>query len=136
MDALSIRPGHVVIDGRPVRGLGWEHKAVVKADYRIHCVACASVVAKVCRDRLMERLHPRYPGYGWDHNRGYATDDDGTPTSDATDDPITDGADDGGHPSATDGDYGFQPTNPKARRRRVKTPPMLRRDELSAGIRL
>ena len=75
LDALSIRPGHVVIDGRPVRGLGWEHKAVVKADYRIHCVACASVVAKVCRDRLMELLHPRYPGYGWDHNRGYATDD-------------------------------------------------------------
>ena len=75
LDALSVRPGHVVIDGRPVRGLGWEHRAVVKADYRIHCVACASVVAKVCRDRLMELLHPRYPGYGWDHNRGYGTDD-------------------------------------------------------------
>ena len=75
LDALRIVPGHVVIDGRPVRELGWEHRAVVKADYRIHCVACASVVAKVCRDRLMDRLHPRYPGYGWDHNRGYATDD-------------------------------------------------------------
>ena len=75
LEALPRRPGHVVIDGRPVRGLGWEHRAVVKADYRIHCVACASVVAKVCRDRLMDRLHPRYPGYGWDHNRGYATED-------------------------------------------------------------
>jgi ribonuclease HII len=75
LDSLRIRPGHVVLDGRPVRGLGWEHRAVVKADYRIHCVACASVVAKVCRDRLMDRLHPRYPGYGWNHNKGYATDD-------------------------------------------------------------
>ena len=75
LDALPIRPGHVVLDGRPVRGLGWEHDAVVKADYRIHCVACASVVAKVCRDRLMGRLHPRYPEYGWDHNRGYGTAD-------------------------------------------------------------
>ena len=75
LDALPVRPGHVVLDGRPVKGLGWEHKAIVKADYRIHCVACASVVAKVCRDRLMERLHPRYPGYGWDHNKGYATED-------------------------------------------------------------
>jgi ribonuclease HII len=75
LDALRIRPGHVVVDGRPVRGLGWEHRAVVKADYRIHCVACASVVAKVCRDRLMDRLHPRYPAYGWDHNKGYATED-------------------------------------------------------------
>jgi len=74
LDALPFRPGHVVLDGRPVRGLGWEHTAVVKADYRIHCVACASVVAKVCRDRLMALLHPRYPEYGWDHNRGYGTD--------------------------------------------------------------
>lgn len=73
LDALRLRPGHVVLDGRPVRNLGWEHRAVVKADYRIHCVACASVVAKVCRDRLMDRLHPRYPGYGWDQNKGYAT---------------------------------------------------------------
>ena len=73
LDALALRPGHVVLDGRPVSGLGWEHSAVIKADYRIHCVACASVVAKVCRDRLMGRLHPRYPEYGWDHNCGYGT---------------------------------------------------------------
>ena len=70
---LHTEPGHVVVDGRPVKELGWEHAAVVKADYRIHCVACASIVAKVCRDRLMDRLHGRYPRYGWDRNRGYAT---------------------------------------------------------------
>ena len=75
IEALRLRPGHVVVDGRPVKGLGWEHAGVVKADYRIHCVACASVVAKVCRDRLMERLHPRYPDYGWDRNKGYGTGD-------------------------------------------------------------
>jgi ribonuclease HII len=75
LDALKVRPGHVVLDGRPVRGLGWEHRAMPKADYRVHCVACASVVAKVCRDRLMDLLHVRYPGFGWDHNRGYATED-------------------------------------------------------------
>jgi ribonuclease HII len=75
LDGLRLAPGHVVLDGRPVRGLGWEHRAIVKADYRIHCVACASVVAKVCRDRLMDRLHPRYPAYGWDRNKGYATED-------------------------------------------------------------
>lgn len=75
LDALPLRPGHVILDGRPVRGLGWEHRAMPKADYRVHCVACASVVAKVCRDRLMDRLHARHPGYGWDHNRGYGTED-------------------------------------------------------------
>jgi hypothetical protein len=38
-------------------------------------VACASVVAKVVRDRMMARLAARYPGYGWEHNQGYATQD-------------------------------------------------------------
>lgn len=75
LEGLGLLPGHVVLDGRPVEGLGWDHVAIVKADYRIHCVACASVVAKVCRDRLMERLHPRYPAYGWDRNKGYGTGD-------------------------------------------------------------
>lgn len=75
LEHLRVRPGHVVIDGRPVKGLGWEHAAVVKGDYRVHCVACASILAKVCRDRLMERLHPRYPAYGWDSNKGYGTED-------------------------------------------------------------
>lgn len=72
---LHLTPGHVVVDGRPVEGLGWAHDAVVKADHRVHCVACASILAKVCRDRLMERLHPRYPEYGWDRNKGYGTAD-------------------------------------------------------------
>lgn len=75
LEGLRLLPGHVVVDGRPVKGLGWEHEGVVKADFRIHCVACASVVAKVCRDRLMERLHTRYPDYGWDRNKGYGTGD-------------------------------------------------------------
>ena len=72
---LGEEPGHLVIDGRPVKGLGWKHAGVVKADYRVHCVACASIVAKVCRDELMDRLDRRYPEYGWAHNRGYGTAD-------------------------------------------------------------
>jgi len=66
-------PGHVVVDGLPVHHLGWEHDAVVDGDALIHSVACASIVAKVVRDRLMTRLAGRYPGYGWDHNAGYGT---------------------------------------------------------------
>ena len=46
---------------------------VVGGDALVHSVACASIVAKVCRDRLMAKLAPRYPGYGWDHNMGYGT---------------------------------------------------------------
>lgn len=70
---LPVRPDHVVVDGLPVHGLAWEHEAVVGGDALVHSIACASIVAKVCRDRLMTRLAPRYPGYGWDRNMGYAT---------------------------------------------------------------
>jgi ribonuclease HII len=70
---LSRTPGHVVVDGLPVRGLPWEHDAVVNGDARIHSIACASIVAKVFRDRLMRRLAARYPAYGWMTNVGYGT---------------------------------------------------------------
>ncbi len=73
VDRLRVRPERIIIDGLPVPVFGDEHHAVVDGDARVHCVACASVVAKVVRDRLMCRLAPRYPGYGWDENRGYAT---------------------------------------------------------------
>lgn len=70
---LAVRPEHVVVDGLPLPELGWEHEAVVDGDVLVHSVACASIVAKVCRDRLMRRLAGRYPGYGWHTNVGYAT---------------------------------------------------------------
>ena len=70
---LATRPDHVVVDGLPVRDLEWEHEAVVGGDAIVHSIACASIVAKVCRDRLMTRLAARYPDYGWERNKGYAT---------------------------------------------------------------
>ena len=70
---LAIAPDHVVVDGLPVRDLDWEHEAVVGGDAIVHSIACASIVAKVCRDRLMTRLAARYPEYGWERNMGYAT---------------------------------------------------------------
>jgi ribonuclease HII len=70
---LPVRPEHVVVDGLPVKGLGWEHEAVVGGDGIVHSVACASILAKVTRDRLMRRLAVRYPGYGWETNVGYGT---------------------------------------------------------------
>ena len=72
---LSMIPEHVVLDGLPMRGLGRAHDAVVGGDALIHSVACASIVAKVVRDRLMRRLALRYPGYGWERNAGYGTRD-------------------------------------------------------------
>ena len=72
---LSREPDHVVVDGLPMKSLRWKHEALVGGDALVHSVACASIVAKVCRDRLMARLAVRYPGYGWDHNMGYGTEE-------------------------------------------------------------
>jgi len=70
---LPFRPDHVVLDGLPMSGLGWEHDAVVGGDGIVHTIACASILAKVVRDRLMVRLADRYPQYGWEANKGYST---------------------------------------------------------------
>jgi len=73
LDRLAVPPDHVVVDGLPVKHLGREHEAVVDGDALIHSIACASIVAKVVRDRLMHRLALRYPGYAWERNVGYGT---------------------------------------------------------------
>ncbi|MES2180217.1 MAG: ribonuclease HII [Gemmatimonadota bacterium] len=70
---LSITPDHVVIDGNPIRTLGIEHTAVVGGDARCHSIACASIIAKVTRDRLMRALALRHPHYKWESNAGYGT---------------------------------------------------------------
>ena len=67
---------HVLVDGNRIAG--FEHKvgpytAIVDGDNRCYSIACASVVAKVVRDRMMGLLAARYPGYGWERNQGYAT---------------------------------------------------------------
>jgi ribonuclease HII len=66
----------VVVDGLRIQGFE-EHvgpyRAVVDADALCYAVACASIIAKVTRDRLMVRLAARYPAYRWDENAGYAT---------------------------------------------------------------
>lgn len=70
---LRLTPDHVVVDGNPIRSLGVEHTAVVGGDACCHSIACASIVAKVTRDRLMRGLARRHPHYRWETNAGYGT---------------------------------------------------------------
>ena len=70
---LDPLPEHVLVDGLPVPELGAGHTAIVDGDSKSFTIACASIVAKTVRDRIMQRLAPRYPGYGWDTNVGYGT---------------------------------------------------------------
>jgi ribonuclease HII len=67
---------HVMVDGNRIAGFEAQvgpYTNVVDGDARVYSIACASVVAKVVRDRMMTLLAARYPGYGWERNQGYAT---------------------------------------------------------------
>ena len=66
---------HVLVDGRRIAGFDdvGPHTAVIDGDALCYAIACASVVAKVTRDRLLARLALRHPGYGWERNAGYST---------------------------------------------------------------
>jgi ribonuclease HII len=67
---------HVLVDGLAIAGFEeavGPYDAIVDGDALVYSIACASIVAKVVRDRLMARLAVRHPGYGWERNAGYAT---------------------------------------------------------------
>jgi ribonuclease HII len=68
-------PDYVLTDGFPVAGLARPTLAVWKGDRVAACVAAASVLAKVTRDRIMRELHERWPEYDFAGHKGYITDD-------------------------------------------------------------
>ena len=70
---LDVKPAYVLTDGFPVPGLDVPGLAVWKGDRVSGCIAAASVVAKVTRDRIMTALHERFPSYGFDEHKGYVT---------------------------------------------------------------
>src|SRR3954468_15510494 len=67
---------HVLVDGLRIADFESQvgpYTNIVDGDARVYSIACASVVAKVVRDRMMSLLAARHPGYGWERNQGYAT---------------------------------------------------------------
>ena len=65
----------VIIDGLALRGFPYPHSAFVHGDARSLCIAMASIVAKVTRDRMMVALDASFPGYGFARHKGYGTED-------------------------------------------------------------
>lgn len=75
---LGLKPDLLRVDGRQVpRFDGADQpflaESVVRGDQLVPAISAASILAKVCRDRLMRRWHRRYPHYGFDSNKGYPT---------------------------------------------------------------
>jgi len=70
---LTVAPAYALTDGFPVPGLDVPGLAVWKGDRVAGCIAAASVVAKVTRDRLMVKLHESWPEYDFATHKGYCT---------------------------------------------------------------
>ena len=69
---LRRHPDHVLIDGTMLpRDLHLPATPIVRGDARSLSIAAASIVAKICRDRIMVDLAQQHPGYGWETNMGY-----------------------------------------------------------------
>lgn len=71
--ALSPRPDALVLDAVSVPGLALPQLPVIHGDALSASVAAASIVAKVHRDRLLDQIASRYPAYGFENHKGYAT---------------------------------------------------------------
>jgi ribonuclease HII len=73
--ALGCAVDHVLVDGNRLPRWGNAATAIVGGDGLCASIAAASIIAKVTRDRLMQRLDAEWPGYGWARNKGYGTAD-------------------------------------------------------------
>jgi len=64
----------VLVDGKyKIKGLNLEQMAIIKGDRKVFSIACASLLAKVFRDRMMKRYSKRFPKYGFERHKGYGT---------------------------------------------------------------
>ena len=73
VQALDPTPQLVLVDGNQPLPLTFPQQPVIKGDALCPSISAASIVAKVYRDTLMERLHQRYPQYNFARHKGYAT---------------------------------------------------------------
>ncbi len=73
VQGLRLRPQLVLVDGNRAPDLHVPVRTIVKGDAKVLCIAAASILAKVHRDRLCAELHERHPNYGFDGHKGYAT---------------------------------------------------------------
>lgn len=73
LENLRGTPDLLLVDGKDHFQFPFKRESYVRGDSRIRSIAAASIVAKVHRDRLMERLHEQFPNYRFDIHKGYGT---------------------------------------------------------------
>ena len=70
---LAITPSLVLVDGKNKPRLPFPTKSVVKGDDKVREISAASIIAKVCRDKIMEGFSTSFPQYEFERNKGYPT---------------------------------------------------------------
>lgn len=73
IDGLEIKADYAMIDGNKIPPLDIDAECIVKGDTKSMSIACASILAKVSRDRLLYKYAEEYPMYGFDKHKGYGT---------------------------------------------------------------
>ena len=73
VDSLKIKPHRVMVDGNALPKWEYDSEAVIKGDSKVPEISAASIIAKVTRDKEMNVLAQKYPGYGFRKNKGYGT---------------------------------------------------------------
>ena len=73
VEALTIQPQEVWVDGLYCPETGLRSRAIVQGDNSVAAISAASILAKTARDAAMLALHQRYPQYGFDRHKGYPT---------------------------------------------------------------
>jgi len=70
---LKRKPDYLLLDGNLSIDCPILYQSVINGDQKIYCIAAASILAKVHRDKLMARYHRQFPLFGFDQNKGYGT---------------------------------------------------------------
>jgi len=73
IESLKTKPDIVLIDGRDKQILNIPHKTIIRGDEKIRCIAAASILAKVVRDKVMKKYAKEYRKYGFEKHMGYGT---------------------------------------------------------------
>lgn len=73
IDGLEIKADYAMIDGNKIPPIDIDAECIVKGDAKSMSIACASILAKVSRDRLLYKYAEEYPMYGFDKHKGYGT---------------------------------------------------------------
>jgi ribonuclease HII len=72
--SLKQKPDFIIVDGKfPIPNISISQQAIINGDELVFSIAAASIVAKVTRDKIMEKMHEEYPQYGFNQHKGYGT---------------------------------------------------------------